>query len=432
MEKNKKIVYKINNFNGRFICSTVENNKNEPFISKFLFENQISIVLTINLILLLFGGFEIYNKTIHSLFSIFINPIFIFHYLFVILIVSFLNPILTFINHFDDENNNNKNKKILLIFGYIIIQFIQILYFTFKVIKGIENYYLGTIIFLVLFFISIILKSHSFFVSTNFEDPSTIGLKEDKKSGESFLFSSFILEYKNSFQEISIYEYIYDFFLFLISPTLIYEHYFIVKKSILSKIIVSTISKTIKKKDSIIFLLVSIVFLIIIIHYINLNFICPILMKYGITIKSILIFSLPIGLSQYLYYYLAFVSFGRLFNRVFNFNDDSLISGDFLTSTSITERYNLFALPISQWIKKHCYYDFILIHELIVLVLFKRTMFLFTLIMSLNLALLIFERNYRKICKMLLYKYIFVQIIIHFSTTIIYLTQFYFLYPIKQ
>ncbi|KAK5574653.1 hypothetical protein RB653_009906 [Dictyostelium firmibasis] len=438
MVKHKKIVYKINLLNGRFICESIENsNDDEPLISKFLFTNHNKFIIFINLLIILYGGIDCYFKTLISLKSLFINPIYIIGDIFVLFLVSFFIPFFTFLNHI----NENNGKKVLLGLVYIIVQSFQLFYFSFYFIMGIENY-IGTVAFSFIIFISILLKSHSFFVSTNFEDQSTLGLKEDRKSNISYLFSSFILEFNNSFQEISIYEYFKEFFLFIISPTLTYEHYFIVKKSISSKIL-STTSNT-KNNDNLISLIVSAILLIILIHFINLNLIYPLLIKYGI-LKSIIVFSIPIGFTQYFYYYLVFVIIGRFFNKVFHFNDDSLVSGKFISSNSITERYNLFALPISQWIKKHCYSDSInylkikrmnsliisfifsiLIHELIMLVLFKKTMFLFTYVMSFNFILLVFESKFKKLCKSFLYRYMIVQIIIHFSTSIIYITQIYF------
>ncbi|EAL69215.1 membrane bound O-acyl transferase family protein [Dictyostelium discoideum AX4] len=345
---------------------------------KFVHRNRILIFSLILLYFAIDGKNHGINKLVHHasvLKTIFVNPFELIIDLTVMYAMSFLMALFNFCyqNNYFSKWLFRKDNKIALFSFYLIVQLIIGTWSAYFILYR-QIYPLGTQFYLGLVAIVLSWKQHSYFIVTNYEvlhkkkinnkdliihkktDSDNNNNNKNTKDEELKIieFNKEIAKRQISYNEDfkTIWEVSKDYFIFLFTPTLIYDQYYEVRK----------VSKTLKPeplKTRIISMLKELYSSMVIMmtaHYINVEYIFPVLTE-ELSLYSFLKIIIPTEINFQLQYYLLYHCALSLLADISGFNDRLSFYNDYWAAVTTKSILTQWSKPVHNWLYRHMFSD---------------------------------------------------------------------------
>ncbi|KAN0035638.1 hypothetical protein ACTA71_004921 [Dictyostelium dimigraforme] len=352
---------------------------------KFVHRNRILIFSLILIYFAVDGRNHGITKLIHHasvLRTIFVNPFELIIDLTVMYTMSFLMALFNYCyqkNYFSKWLFRKDNKVALFSF-YLLVQFIIGTWSAYFILYR-QIYPLGTQFYLGLVAIALSWKQHSYFIVTNYEnlhkkkmnnkniiihkktdgDQLNNNNNNKKNSNNDEENEKKIIEFNKEISKRQItynedfktfWEVSKDYFIFLFTPTLIYDQYYEVRK----------VSKTLKPeplKTRIISMLKELYSSMVIMmtaHYINVEYIFPVLTE-KLDVYSYLKILIPAEINFQLQYYLLYHCALSLLADLSGFNDRLSFYNDYWAAVTTKSILTQWSKPVHNWLYRHMFSD---------------------------------------------------------------------------
>ncbi|EGC37565.1 hypothetical protein DICPUDRAFT_53882 [Dictyostelium purpureum] len=320
----------------------------KPSLHKYIHKNRILIFTLILLYIALDERNHGINKLVHhiSLLSvIFINPFELLKGLIAMHSISFLIPLVNFLYHKKKVSIFNKKAKLLCCYGFIqMLVGLSAIYLIFS-----HKYPMGTTFYLGLVTIVIEWKAHSYFIVTNYESLHRKNMTPEEKEEDDHLKRSQI-QYQIDYT--TLYQYFYDYFVFIFTPTLIYDQYFEVKKfsqTVPNETLTTRIFEFLKE-------LYSSFAVMITIHYIHVEYIFPPLVE-NPDFYAYLKIVIPAEITFHLQYYLLYHCVLSLLADLTNFKDRLSFYDNYWDAETSKQILSRWSKPVHSWLYRHILSD---------------------------------------------------------------------------